>query len=212
MSYAVYLLVATGALLLVGWVVASRGGLAVAMRWSADQPRRKAVLALAAGLVLVTMDAVGLLFFESATGGEDSSGGALLGMGWLVAWMSVWVLVTGSLRGPNLPSAARVVVLLLYIALGLVLTVMGGSWVGRVFADPPPARPTPPSASAMMDDIMRKGLKQFGRCYDDPTCAGAPRDQLSRKKADCAALGARGWRSTGGVCESLTPTESLPEP
>jgi hypothetical protein len=162
LSYLFYTLTWTALLGAAGWRALSRGDVARLITWKRDRPRRGATVGLVFGLMIFGLDFLGFVLFEPALSsnmGRWGTGG-VMGLGWIIAWGSVWVLVMGSASGPCHTSAANGLILLAYIVLGLVLTVMALSALRSMAAHIVPQEAPP----AELTSAMQLTWPQNGYC------------------------------------------------
>ncbi len=128
MAYALFL-VAMSALAFGIWMMMAKTGLLERLiAWTGGRVRRKALVWMVAGIILFCVEWVGIVYLEATpnTSGNGRSGGvgALMGLGWLIAWLSLGVCIRGTTRPISYSTVGNVIVVLAYILLGVVLTIM----------------------------------------------------------------------------------------
>ena len=127
MAYALFLLT----VLVIGvglWVCAVRTGVQRRIaKWIDGRVRRKALLWMIAGIIMFAVEWVGFAYLDARPGtqiaGKGGGVGTLMGLGWLIAWFSVAVLIRGKTTALTHSTVANVIVVLAYIFTGLPITL-----------------------------------------------------------------------------------------
>ena len=110
------------------WILAAKtGAQARLIAWIGGRVRRKAFIWMVAGLILFCVEWIGVAYLEARPNthhhGRGGGVGVLMGMGWLIAWFSFGVLLRGTTRLPTYSTVANVILLLVYIFVGLLVTL-----------------------------------------------------------------------------------------
>ena len=222
MSYGVYILLVGLALGVSGFLALTTHPVQQLLQSTVGHPRRSALVALAAALVLGMADVVGVLVFapeyEHVGHSRSWPPGSISFLSLFVAYGAVWVAVTGRplvpprdapVRGSSLFRMARLFMVLVIWAgmTGLSWTYLLNRLRARV-AEPEPTS-TRPSAASQVDAAMRETLDamHFGECYATPDCSGAPMPARA-SASTCIRLGGRGWQEAPDGC--MAPSDWTP--
>ena len=143
-----------------------------------------------------------------------------MGLSWLMFWLAMWVLLTGSPLGPNRrspspqwPAGIRFLLLLFYIGstagLTLFSTISTLDLVRGLGKEPEPVAPL--NASSAMDKAMAAALARMdmGYCYEAAGCEDEAMD-MKTTSPTCAKIGGQAWQPDEGDCVELDSVETEP--